>query len=113
MRDDAFKPAVELVLALRAGEVKSRELLEMYLDRVERHNPAINSVVHLKAEDARKRADEADAATARGESWGPLHGLPMTIKELFEVEGFRCTAGDPQFAERVATQSSPSVPKLG
>ena len=107
MRDDAFKPAAELVSALRAREVKSRELLDMYLDRVERYNPSINSIVHIKADEARKRADKADAATARGESWGPLHGLPMTIKELFEVEGYRWTAGDPQFAERVATQTRP------
>src|SRR5688500_16354425 len=109
MRDDAFKPAVELASALRAREVKSRELLEMYLERVERYNPSINAIVHLKADEARHRADEADAATARGESWGPLHGLPMTIKELFEVEGYRWTAGDPQFAGRIATQNSPSV----
>jgi amidase len=81
----------------------------MYLERVERFNPQINTIVHLKADEARKRSDEADAASDRGESWGPLHGLPVTIKELFEVEGFRWTAGDPQFAERIAMQSSPAV----
>jgi amidase len=108
----AFQPASELVPALKTKEVKSRELLEMYLERVERHNPRLNAIVHLKADEARKRADEADAALDRGEVWGALHGLPMTIKELFEVEGFRWTAGDLQFAERVATQSAPAVQAL-
>ena len=84
----------------------------MYLERVERHNPQLNAIVHVKADEARKRADAADAALARAEVWGPLHGLPITIKELFEVEGFRWTAGDPQFAERVATQSAPAVQSL-
>jgi amidase len=109
---DAFQPANVLVRALKNREVKSRDLLEMYLERVERYNPQLNAVVHLKADEARKRADEADSALGRGEDWGPLHGLPMTIKELFEVQGFRWTAGDPQFAERIALQSSPSVQAL-
>src|SRR4051794_17829183 len=99
MKGNAFKPAVELTAMLRRREITSRALLEEFLERVERYNPQLNSIVHLKDDDARKRADEADAATARGESWGPLHGLPMTIKELFEVEGYRWTAGDPQYAE--------------
>ena len=85
MTDIAFKPAVELVAALRNREVGSRELLEHYLERVERYNPRLNAIVHLDAERARRRADAADAALARGEVWGPLHGLPMTIKELFET----------------------------
>jgi amidase len=107
--DEAFKSAVELAGDLRSGAVRSRELLELYLERVERYNPQLNAIVHLKADDARQRADEADAVLARGESWGPLHGLPITLKELFEVQGFRWTAGDPQFAERVAEVNAPSV----
>lgn len=107
-----FRSATDLMAALRSREVSSRELLEHYLARVERYNPLLNAVVHVKADEARARADAADAATARGEIWGPLHGLPMTIKELFEVEGFRWTAGDPQFAKRVARTDSPSVQLL-
>jgi amidase len=112
MSAEAFKSATELAGALRSGRLKSRELLEIYLDRVERYNPQVNAIVHLKAGEARKRADEADAALSRGEVWGPLHGLPMTIKELFEVEGFRWTAGDPQFAKRVADANAPAVQAL-
>ena len=112
MSAEALKSAAELATALNHREVKSRELLELYLDRVERYNPKLNAIVHLEADEARRRADEADAALTRGEVWGPLHGLPMTIKELFEVEGFRWTAGDPQFAERIATQNAPAVQAL-
>ena len=112
MSNYTFQPATEIVRALRAREVKSRDVLDTYLERVKRYNPQVNAIVHLKADEARKRADQADAATVRGESWGPLHGLPMTIKELFEVKGFRWTAGDPQFAERIATQNAPSVQAL-
>src|SRR2546421_4990750 len=93
----AFQPAVELTAAIRNRELGARELLEHYLARVERFNPRLNAIVHLDAARARVRADAADAALARGELWGPLHGLPITIKELFETEGFRWTAGDPQF----------------
>src|SRR5215471_14786715 len=108
----AFRSTTELMEALRSRQVSSRELLEHYLRRVERYNPALNAVVHLRADEARARAAEADAATVRGEVWGPLHGLPMTIKELFEVEGFRWTAGDPQFAERIGKVDSPAVQLL-
>jgi amidase len=112
MTHDPFGSAVEMARALRSHKISSREMLESYLARVERYNPQLNAIVHLKADEARKRADEADAAISAGQVWGPLHGLPITIKELFEVEGFRWTAGDPQFAERVAQQSSPSVQAL-
>ena len=108
----AFRSATDLLAALRSRQVSSRELLDYYLERVERYNPSLNAVVHLKAVEAKERADAADAATARGETWGPLHGLPMTIKELFEVKGFRWTAGNPQHAERIAGVNSPSVQLL-
>lgn len=110
--DIALRPAVELASMIRTREIGSRELLEHYLQRVERFNPALNAIVATDLDRARRRADEADAALARGEVWGPLHGLPMTIKELFEVEGFPWTAGDPQFAERVAEVNSPAVERL-
>ncbi|MEE9281260.1 MAG: amidase [Myxococcota bacterium] len=112
MSDVALKPAAELVAMIRRREVGSRELLEHYLERVERFNPELNAIVMLDADRARRRADEADAALAGGELWGPLHGLPMTIKELFETEGFRWTAGDPQFADRLAQVNAPAVQRL-
>ncbi|MGH9235821.1 MAG: amidase family protein, partial [Acidimicrobiales bacterium] len=89
-------PAAELVRLLREGEVASAELLDHFLDRIDRLDGAINAVVALDAERARERAAAADAARARGESWGPLHGLPMTIKDTFETEGLVTTSGAPE-----------------
>lgn len=110
--DVALRPAIELAAMIRSREVSSRELLDHYLERVERFNPQLNAVVTLDVERARRRASEADEALVRGELWGPLHGLPVTIKELFETQGFRWTAGDPQFAERVAEVNAPAVGRL-
>ena len=81
MSDVHHRSATELVALLAAGDVSSRELLDLFLDRVERDGPAVNAVVALDAERARARAAEADDARARGESWGPLHGLPLTVVE--------------------------------
>ncbi len=110
--DIALRPAVELAGILRSREIGSRELLEHYVERVERFNPALNAIVATDVDTARARADEADAALGRGELWGPLHGLPMTIKELFETKGFPWTSGDPQFAERIAEANAPAVDRL-
>jgi amidase len=81
----AFRTAHRLARELRSGALSSRELLEHYLARVEALNPELNAVVTLDAERALKRADQADAARSRGESWGPLHGLPVTVKDCLEV----------------------------
>lgn len=112
MPDIAFRSALELVVAIRNREIGSRELLEHYLKRLEQYNPQINAIVTLDAERARKRADEADQALARGEYWGPLHGLPMTIKDTIETAGLRTTAGAPIHADHVPARDAPSVARL-
>jgi len=86
-----FQSATQQLKALRQGEVGARELLEHYLARVDRLNPVINAVVVQDRTRARARADQADAARARGESLGPLHGLPMTLKESIEWSGTHST----------------------
>ena len=112
MGDIALLPARDLAAKIRTREVGSQELLEHYLKRVERFDPDLNAIVWTDLDAARRRAKEADKALARGENWGPLHGLPMTIKELFETKGMRWTAGDPNFAERVGTVNSPAVARI-
>ena len=72
--------------------MSSRELLAAYLARIEHHNPAVNALVTLD-DHAFDLAAEADAALARDEIWGPLHGLPITIKDSLETAGLRTTAG--------------------
>jgi len=89
----AFLPAHELARRIRRKELSSLELLDLYLARIDRLNPRLNAVVVLDAERARQRAREADAALARNHCWGPLHGVPMTVKEAFNVAGLPTTWG--------------------
>ncbi len=112
MTDLALRPATELVAALRTGAVGSRELLDLYLARVERLNPALNAVVTLDVERARAAAEAADAARARGELLGPLHGLPMTVKDTLETAGVRTTAGAPELAGHVPSRDATLVARL-
>ncbi len=93
MSDIALQPAHGLAEAIRRREVSSRELLEHYLARVDRLNPPLNAVVTVDAAGARLAADAADASLARGETIGPLHGVPMTIKDTYQTAGVRTTCG--------------------
>ncbi len=112
MADLAFRRAVDLAAAIRSREVSSVELLDHYLARIERLNPKLNAVVTLDVERARKRAAAADRALAREEVWGPLHGVPMTVKDTFEVAGLRTTAGAPVLAEHVPATDAVTVARL-
>ncbi len=108
----ATLPAVQLADGIRSGKFTSRDLLELYLDRIDRLNPAINAVVTLDADRARIAADEADAALARGDDVGPLHGLPVTIKDAIETEGIRSTGGAVELTDHVPAQDAPAVARL-
>jgi amidase len=112
MTDLAFRTATELISMIRSREISSRELLAHYLKRIDQHNPKLNAVVTLDVERARQRAEAADAALARGERLGPLHGLPMTIKDTLETAGLRTTAGAPVHADYVPAQDAPAVARL-
>src|SRR5215470_10030380 len=93
MSDIALQPAHALAEAIRRRDVSSRELLDHYLARVDALNPPLGAVVTLDPDAARRAADAADAALVRGEEVGPLHGVPMTIKDTYETEGMRTTCG--------------------
>jgi amidase len=112
MHEPAIRSASELAAAIRRKEIGCRELLDEYVRRVERLNPKLNAVVTLDVERARRRADEADAALARGESWGPLHGLPMTIKDSYETAGLRTTCGFEPLRDYVPTANAVAVERL-
>src|SRR5450756_107687 len=97
MRSDlAFASATELLRLMDSREVSSRDILELQLDRIARFNPTVNAVIYLDLETARARADAADPDRARGKSWGRLHGLPMTVKDVHNVAGWPTTYGDPE-----------------
>ncbi len=112
MTADPHASASELTAALRARQIGSRELLELYLDRVERLNPPLNAVVTLDAERALAEAAAADEAIARGEPLGPLHGLPITVKDTIETVGLRTTAGAAPLASHVPASDATAVARL-
>ena len=93
MVDLAFRSASALLSALERKETSSEELLKHYLSRIERLGSTFNAVVTLDADRALAQARRCDAERARGEGWGALHGLPVTVKDSFETEGIRTTSG--------------------
>jgi amidase len=107
----AMRPAHALAKALRNRELSSRELLELYLNRVERLNPPLNAVVTLDVEGARRAADAADSTLASGGPTGPLHGVPMTIKDSYETAGMRTTCGLEDW-DRVPDRDADAVARL-
>ena len=107
-----FRPAVELARAIAEKEVSSRELLEVFVSRIERLDAAVHAVITLDVERAEAAAAAADAATARGESSGPLHGLPITIKDAIETEGIRSTGGAVELMDHVPKEDAPAVARL-
>ena len=111
MSDIALQPAHALVGAIRRRDVSSRELLEHYLARVEALNPPLNAVVTLDPEGARAAADAADAALARGEDVGVLHGVPMTVKDTYLTAGMRTTCGLPAW-DHVPEHDAEAVRRL-
>jgi amidase len=104
-------PARVLADRLRRREVSAVETLDAHLERIGRHNPALNAVVSLDADRAREQAREADAAMARGEVLGPLHGVPMTLKDGLDVAGMRTTVGTVEL-DRVAAADGTVAARL-
>jgi amidase len=107
-----FGSAGALAAALRKGQVSSVELLQAYLERVDRFNPALNAMVVDDRKAAMSRARAADRALAKGEVWGPLHGLPMTVKESFDLTGQPTTWGHLPRKEHRAASDALAVQRL-
>src|SRR6202046_3065340 len=110
--DPDFASAAELVQAVRDRTVSSRELLGHFLRQAELRNPGLNAIVALDADRAQAAANAADQATARGEAAGPLHGLPMTVKDVWETEGLVTTAGAAELREYVPATDALAVARL-
>ena len=108
----AFESASSLVSKIKSGETTSQALLEHYLARVDAHNGELNALVVDVREQAMERARQADQALANGEDWGPLHGLPMTIKESYNLKGSPTTWGHPPWKDNIASEDALAVQRL-
>ena len=107
-----WKSAAEIAALIRTRKVSAADVLEHFFARVDRFNPKLNAIIWQDRDRARKRAKAADAALAKGEVWGPLHGVPMTIKESYDVAGSPTTWGLPELKDNVAAESALSVQRL-
>src|SRR5438094_7414379 len=112
MLDVPFRSAKQLAADIRKKKIGCLELLELYLSRVEKHDGKLNAIVVRDFDNARKRARAADRALARRQAWGPPHGVPMTIKESYDVTGLPTTWGVPAYKDRIATRNAVAVDRL-
>jgi amidase len=104
--------ASDLTASIRAGEISSVEVLDHFVERIKELDGPVNSVIQWDLARAGAAAIAADQAVADGEELGPLHGVPMTIKDSFQTEGCITTSGSPDLADFVPTEDAWPVARL-
>lgn len=102
----------ELAAAIQSKLVTSRQALESLLTRIEHLNGPLNAIVLFDLKRARQLADNADLALSKGDIWGPLHGVPCTVKENNDVAGLFNTQGDPEWKNRVSPSNETMIERL-
>jgi amidase len=110
--DIISQSASELAAAVQSKKLSSKAIVEAHLEQIAKVNPKLNAIVQLTADAARKEADEADAALARGDIKGPLHGVPVTIKDTLETTGVICTGGTTGRAHYIPKADATAVARL-
>ena len=112
MTMNAFESGLALAQRIRNGETSCVDALEFYLERARRIDEKLNAIVEYREEEARAEARELDAALVRGEIRGPLHGVPMTVKESYDIAGMRTTRGNTIWKDQVASEDALAVTRL-
>jgi amidase len=112
MTEPHFRSAKQLASDIRRRRIGCLEALDLYLARVDRFNPQLNAIIATDVDGARRRARRADAALRKGKVWGPLHGVPMTIKESYDVVGMPTTWGLPELKDNVPSRNALAVERL-
>ncbi len=105
--------AAEMARLIRLKKLSAREAMAAHLKQIDRVNPQVNAIVTLVAEQAMENARKADEAQARGAILGPLHGLPVVHKDLFETAGIRTTFGSRIFKDNVPKRDAIIVERIG
>ena len=104
--------ASELAAMIAGKEVSSTEVIDAHLARIERVNPQLNAITRVLGDEARAAAKAADAALAAGEPLGPLHGVPLTVKQNIDLAGCASDHGVPAFAEAISPVDAPVVERM-
>ncbi len=107
-----FMSAAEMAQLIRAKKLSSREALAEHMRQIDRVNPKVNAIVTLVPEMAMEAAAKADEMQARGETLGPLHGLPVAHKDLLDTKGIRTTYGSPLFKDYVPAEDDIVVARM-
>ncbi len=110
--DIAFAPATHLAHWIKSKQISSRELTDLYLDRIVKFDTKLQAFTTLAPELARKQADAADKEIVEGNYRGPLHGLPYGLKDLFDTAGIRTTWGASVYQDRVPASNAHIVDRL-
>ena len=110
--DIGYATAAELARRIRDREISSAEVTRTFLERIASHNDRLNAIVHLVERDATSRAKEADEARARGQNWGPLHGVPITVKEAILVANTPSTMNSNRLKNYIASEDAPIVKRV-
>lgn len=110
--DLIFLPAYKLAEKIRDRSVSAVEILDAYLNRIVNENSQLNAIITLDEEKARRRAKEADETLARGENWGALHGIPITIKDCLETAEILTTSSHKPLANYIPSQDATAVTRL-
>lgn len=112
MDDFIFDDSTSLLAALKHKTISSRELLTGFLTQADAFNDKVNALITFDRDQAYAAADQADILTASGNRLGPVHGLPMTIKDTFETKGLRTTAGAAEFQMHIPKHDALAVARL-
>ncbi|MDP9346222.1 MAG: amidase, partial [Actinomycetota bacterium] len=112
MTDLVKRSATWMARAVRAREVSAVELLDAHAARIEARNPDVNAIVLSRLQAAREEAQAADEALARGDTPGPLHGVPFTAKEVIAVAGMPCTNGSLLLGRRVSSRDAEVIRRM-
>jgi Asp-tRNA(Asn)/Glu-tRNA(Gln) amidotransferase A subunit family amidase len=107
-----YSTIAEITASIRSRTLSPVELVDKLLERIAELEPTLNSFVHLDEQGARERARTAEGAVRRGNSLGPLHGVPVTIKGNIDVVGWPCAAGSLLRKDYVAQHDAPLVARL-
>jgi amidase len=109
----SYRSAGEMALAIRSGNVSSAEIVSAHLEQIRRHNHRIHAIVNLRAKEALAEAKLADEKVKAGAPLGPLHGVPITIKDAFRVKGIRSTYGAaPEYLHSIPRSDCDQVRRL-